>query len=130
MFKYIRTINTCSGNVETTNLPMPAAGSGPCSAGTICYLSGGRLSNMPSESGVKYLVLSRPNEKGEQTCLRIMSGMIIEAETYFDISECNIGDGASFSFSDANITDTVELGGTECEIIEKNATGTVTVIVN
>lgn len=130
MFRYIRMINTCSGMIETTNLPKPSADDSPCAIGTICYVSDGRLTNMPSDYGAKYLVLSNPNKNGEQTCLRIMPGMILEAETYFDSTTCHVGDSAVFYFNENGITESIELGGDDCEIIDTDAiSGRVRVIV-
>ena len=129
MFKYIRTLNACSGIVETINLPMPDQDSVPCEIGTICSIINGKLSNAKAESGAKYLVLSNPNSKGEQCCLRIMSGMILEAETFFNPTECKVGDGASFIVSPSGYVDSIDLGGSDCEIIRKN-TASVTIIVH
>ena len=130
MFKYVRMINTCSGMIETVNLPEPSPADPPCSIGTICYVTEGRLTNMPSDNGAKYLVLSNPNKNGEQTCLRIMSGMILEAETFFDSTTCNIGDCAVFYFNENGITESIELNGGDCEIIDTAVgPGRVNVIV-
>lgn len=130
MFKYVRMINTCSGMIETVNLPKPFPTEPTCSVGTICYVSEGRLTNTPSDHGAKYLVLSNPNKNGEQTCLRIMSGMILEAETYFDSTTCNIGDSALFYFNENGITESIELNGGDCEIIDTAVSpGRVNVIV-
>lgn len=130
MFKYIRTLNACSGIVETINLPGPTSEEQACEIGTICSINDGMLSKAKAESGAKYLVLSKPNKKGEQTCLRIMAGMILEAETYFDITTCKIGDGATFITSPSGAVDCIDLGGKDCEIIDKGSTSAVTIIVH
>ena len=129
MFKYIRTLNACSGIVETINIPQPAPESIPCEIGTICCVEDGRLSCTKSEHGSKYLVLSAPNRKGEQTCLRIMAGMILDADTYFDATNCKVGEGVSFIMTSNMGIDCVDLGGKECEIIKKKSSSVVTVIV-
>ena len=130
MFKYIRTLTACSGIVETFNLPAPISEDMQCDVGTICCIDDGRLSSAKSDNGAKYLVLSNPNKKGEQTCLRIMPGMILEAEAYFNANDCKVGDGVTFIVSPANRVDSVELGGTDGEIIAKSQSNTVTIIVH
>ena len=57
MFKYIRTLNACSGIVETFNLPAPISEDMQCDVGTICCIDDGRLSSAKSDNGAKYLVL-------------------------------------------------------------------------
>lgn len=130
MFKYIRTLNACSGIVETTSLPMPESEMLACEIGTICSMSNGRLARELSTNGAKYLVLSRPNKKGEQTCLRIMPGMILEASCYSETDNWKVGDNAFFNESPDGVVDTVDHGGTDCEILAINSSYNVTVIVN
>ena len=130
MFKYIRTLNACSGIVETINLPKSEDENYPCEIGTICCIVNGKLSSSISENGAKYLVLSNPNKKGEQSCLRIMAGMILDAETYFDSSTCKVGDGAHFVSVTGHAIECLELGGNDCEIIDIKSTSRVTIIVH
>ena len=131
MFKYVRTINACSGIVETINIPAPAdqTENAICKVGTICCIVDGVLSNTRSTCGAKYLVLSAPNSKGEQCCLRIMPGMILKAESYFPTNECKIGDGVSFTAVEGGGIDCVDMGGSDCEIIDKKESGGLLTVV-
>ena len=123
MFKYIRTINSCSRMIETVKLPQPAPENIPCYIGCICSVSEGKITNTISQNTARYLVLSNPDKNGEQTCLRIMPGMILDATTYSDASEFKLGDSAEFYTNMEGNVDCIELGGYDCEIIDTSPEG-------
>lgn len=120
MFKYIRTMNSCQSVPEIVKIQVPI--NLEFCEGEICSVNeAGQLTYSIASSYVKYLVLENKKEnesKAELRCMRILPGMLFEADLSEDGFEyLAIGNTFELSTKNSHNLFVGPLTGNDVEII-------------
>ena len=117
MIYYLRRLNSHTAVAETFNIPVE---NNNISCGTVCSIFDGYLTPYRDITKPGYLTLESKavnDGKNHISCVRLAPEMVLKAMPSDGITSYKIGDNCSFAPNADEITDTIELSGTEAEVL-------------
>lgn len=134
MFKYLRTIGAHCGAPETENMPVDPEAS--IDKGSMCEMVGGLLTNAYTVGKSKFIpVENKRTGDGKKflKCIRILPGMLIEANFIGDFSSVKAGDLVNITTQDDEAYTYCEIGDGQFEVVNTENTythNTITVTIH